>query len=279
MEKANVNGTQCGVRGQGIRRAGPADQHGAHRGQLPAAVPGEGARRLPLDPVPSAGPGRSSNGRGAGELRGACGRCRGAARPSRCPSRARRRPLDRGAHRPAAGRRSSRPRSDAGPSRAAAGGRAERGGFLREGRACPGGLRRGRPRGGDGAVPERRLQSRLGNLPEGDRASTSRRRGAGDGRTPTTSSAATCPPSAPGSSGPIKRPPSPSRCSPCWARRAIAGSSMATSCSTPGSRRSRTAGSRAWRTCCTCSARSRWPEASPGSSPAIRWEADARDGS
>ena len=56
----------------------------------------------------------------------------------------------------------------------------ERRGLLREGGTCAGGVRRGRPRGGDGGVPERGVQPRLGDLPDGDREARPRRRGAGD---------------------------------------------------------------------------------------------------
>ena len=68
---------------------------------------------------------------------------------------------------------------------------------------------------------------------------------------------------------------SPSRCCRCWARRPSSCSWTATNSSTPGSRRSRTARSRASPTCCTCSVRRPWRRASPRSSPATPSRAGA----
>ena len=202
----------------------------------------------------------------AGELRAACGRRRRAARPSRYPSRPCRRPLDGRGHRPPTGRRPSRHRSHTGPAGTAAGGCARRRGLLREGGTGSGGLRLGRSRGGDGAVSERSLQPGLGNLPHADRQARPGRRGAGDeGRRQLLRQL---------SAGPQRMAVRGRAGSRHLAAGALGaghadrarGSPRATTCSMPGSRRSRTARSRASATCCTCSARSRWRVAWPSSS-------------
>ena len=230
MEKAKVNGVELEYEVNGIGRAGPADQHRPHRGQL-LAVPCRRRRwpsRYRLITYRQRGQAGSTHGPAPVSFAAARGRRRRAARPPRRPSRPRRRSLHGRGHRPPAGRRPSRARPLAGPAGAAAAGRAERRGLLREGGAGAGGVRRGRPRGGHGGVPERGVQPRLGDLPDGHREARPRRRGAGDeGRRHLLRQL----PAGPQRMAVRARAGSrhlASRCCRCWARRPSSCSSTAT---------------------------------------------------
>ena len=132
------------------------------------------ARSLPLDPVPSATNACRHQRPCAGELRAARGRRGRAARPPRHPSRPCRRSLDGGGHRPPIGGRPARDRSHAGPAGTATGECAQRWGLLREGGTGARGVRCGRPRRGDGGVPQRRAAASTGKPAVSSSRSTSR---------------------------------------------------------------------------------------------------------
>ena len=211
---------------------------------------------------------RSANGPAPVSFARACGRCRCAARPSRRPSRACRRPLDGGCHRPSAGGRSSRHRSDAGPSEPPLASAPSAGAFFEKAGPALAAYGAGDRDGAmsrflsvvcslDWETCQKVIDQYVpGGVARAMKSSTS-----------TISSAATCPPSSMAVRARSGRGHLAAGALAWWARTASGCSWIATSCSTPGSRRSRTAGSRAWRICCTCSGRSRWPEAWPGSLP------------